>query len=174
MRPIDGQNIEQKISALREGQKDLLSVDLLNQCLDLVKEEPELAIEPDYGELVYQVTIPIVPTTKKNSQRILKNLKTGKNFIAQGTAYKQYENSAKWFLRPLGIDYPVNIKCLFYRENKHRVDLTNLLESIDDILVGKGTIKDDSFNILVGHDGSRVYVDKEHPRTEIYIYKIKE
>ena len=174
MKPIDGQNLEEKIKALREGHKDLPSLDLLNQCLDLVREAPELALEPDYGELVYQVTIPVLPKTKKNGQRILRNKHTGKRFVAQGEAYIQYENTAKWFLRPLGIDYPVNIKCLFYREDRHRIDLTNLLEAIDDILVSKGTIKDDSFNILVGHDGSRVLIDKKNPRTEIYIYKIKE
>lgn len=171
---VNGDNIEKKVNALKEGHKDLSSVDLLNQCLDIIREEPELAIEPDYGDLIYQVTIPIEPKTKKNHQRILKNHKTGKNFIAQGSEYKQYENKALWFLRPLGIDYPVNIQCVFYRKNNQRVDLSNLISAIMDILVKKGTIKDDSFNIAYSNDGSRVFVDKDNPRTEIYIYKIRE
>lgn len=124
-------------------------------------------------ELIYQVVIPIEPKTKKNHQQILKNKNTGKRFIAQGPAYQQYEKQALWFLRPLGIDYPIHIKYLFYRKNKHRVDLTNLMEAINDILVKKGTIKDDSFNIIVSLDGSRVLVDPENPRTEVYIYKIE-
>jgi len=124
-------------------------------------------------ELIYQVTIPLEPKTKKNHQQILKNKNTGKRFIAQGPAYQQYEKQALWFLRPLGIDYPIHIKCLFYRKNKHKVDLTNLMEAINDILVKKGTIKDDSFNIVVSLDGSRVLIDPENPRTEVYIYKIE-
>ena len=36
------------------------------------------------------------------------------------------------FLKPLGIDYAVNVKCLFYMPTNRRVDLTNLLEAIDD------------------------------------------
>lgn len=124
-------------------------------------------------ELIYQVVIPIEPKTKKNNQQILKNKNTGKRFIAQGPAYQQYEKQALWFLRSLGIDYPIHIKYLFYRKDKHRVDLTNLMEAINDILVKKGTIKDDSFNILVSLDGSRVLIDHDNPRTEIYIYKIE-
>lgn len=174
MKPIDGQNLEEKIKALRESHKDLPSLDLLNQCLDLVREAPELALdEPYYGELVYQTSIPFEPKTKKNNQRILKNHKTGKHFIAQSVEYKHYSDSAKWFLRPLEIDYPVIIKCLFYRKTHQRIDITNLLSAISDILVEKRVIKDDSFNIVVGNDGSRVLVDKENPRTDIFIYKVK-
>lgn len=126
------------------------------------------------GELVYKTVIPIEPKTKKNSQRIMRNSKTGKNFIAQSSTYTSYEKSALWFLKALKIDYPVIITCLFYRKDNHRVDVTNLLSAISDILVKKKTIMDDSFNIVVGNDGSRVLVDTKNPRTEIYIYKIKE
>jgi Holliday junction resolvase RusA-like endonuclease len=52
---------------------------------------------------------------------------------------------------------------------KRRVDLTNLLEAIDDILVKYGVLEDDNYNIIDNHDGSRVYYDKENPRTEITI-----
>lgn len=174
MKAIDGDSLELKIQKLKEGKKDLSSVDILNQVLTLVREEPELALdEPYYGELVYQTSIPFEPKTKKNNQRILKNHKTGKHFIAQSVEYKHYSDSAKWFLRPLEIDYPVIIKCLFYRKTHQRIDITNLLSAISDILVEKRVIKDDSFNIVVGNDGSRVLVDKDNPRTDIFIYKVK-
>ena len=124
------------------------------------------------GELVYKVSIPLEPKTKKNNLQIIKT-KDNKRKVIQSAAYNNYEKQALWFLRPLGIDYPVNIKCLFYRTDYHRFDLTNALEAIDDILVKKKTIADDDFKILVGHDGSRVFIDKEHPRTEVYIYKVK-
>lgn len=52
---------------------------------------------------------------------------------------------------------------------KRRVDLTNLLEAIDDILVLNGVLSDDNSQIIVSHDGSRVYYDKQNPRTEVEI-----
>lgn len=123
---------------------------------------------------LYEATIPLNPRTKKNSQQILINGKTGKPFIAQNAKYKMYEQDSGWFLKkiPVPISEPVNVKCVFYRKDRTRCDLTNLLEAIDDILVNYGILADDNFNIIVGHDGSRVFVDKEKPRTEIEISKI--
>jgi len=48
-------------------------------------------------------------------------------------------------------------------------DLNGLIQAIDDILVKYGVISDDNFNIVVGHDFSRVMIDKVNPRTEIVI-----
>lgn len=119
-------------------------------------------------------TVPLPPITKKNHQRILRNYKTGKPFVAPSEQYKQYEAQAMWFI-PKGerVDYPVNIKCLFYMPTRRRCDLTNLLESIDDIMVKAGLLEDDSYHIIVGHDGSRVLYDKEKPRTEVEITPIE-
>jgi Holliday junction resolvase RusA-like endonuclease len=52
---------------------------------------------------------------------------------------------------------------------KRRVDLTNLLEAIDDVLVKYGVLKDDNSEIITSHDGSRVLYDKDNPRTEVAI-----
>lgn len=117
------------------------------------------------------ILIPLEPRTKKNSQRIVTN--GNRPFIIQSKAYKQYEKDAMYFIRPFSIDYPVNLRCLFYMETHRRVDLTNLLEAIDDILVKAGALKDDNCEIVAGHDGSRVYYDKDNPRTEIYIEEIE-
>ena len=43
----------------------------------------------------------------------------------------------------------------------------------DDVLVKTGVVPDDNYNVIAAHDGSRVYVDKDSPRTEIYIEKIE-
>lgn len=115
-------------------------------------------------------TIPLPPITKKNSQRILVNKSTGRPFIAPSEQYKQYEKDAQWFIRERPrIDYPVNVKCVFYMPTRRRVDLTNLMEAADDVLVHAGVIADDHSGIVVSHDGSRVDYDKERPRTEIEI-----
>ena len=117
------------------------------------------------------IEIPLNPITKKNHQQIVSNGK--RPFIIQSKAYREYEKQALYFIRPLGIDYPVNVRCLFYMKTHRRVDLVNLLEAIDDILVKAGALEDDNCEIVAGHDGSRVYYDKENPRTEVYIEEIE-
>ena len=114
------------------------------------------------------ITIPLPPVTKKNSQRIVNVGKYHK--VLPSKAYVEYEKECGWYL-PRGemIDYPVEVKCLFYMPTKRRVDLTNLLEAIDDVLVKYGVLEDDNFRIIVSHDGSRVLYDHENPRTEIEI-----
>ena len=57
---------------------------------------------------------------------------------------------------------------------RRKCDLTNLLQAIDDIMVKAGLIEDDNYKVIQSHDGSRVYYDKNAPRTEIYIYPIEE
>lgn len=114
--------------------------------------------------------IPLAPISKKNSMQILINKKTKKPFIAPSKQYCDYEARAAWYMPRIStIDCAVNVKCLFYMPTHRRVDLTNLLEAIDDILVKAGILADDNFTVIESHDGSRVLYDKEKPRTEVYI-----
>jgi hypothetical protein len=39
-------------------------------------------------------------------------------------------------------------------------------------MVKAGLLKDDNYKILASHDGSRVMVDKNNPRTEVEITQI--
>ena len=120
-------------------------------------------------------TIQLTPRTKKNSQQILVNSKTGRPFIMPSKQYKAYETAALSFLlkKPeIPIDFEVNVKCLFYLPTKRKTDLTNLLEAIDDILVRAGILLDDNYNVIAAHDGSRCLYDKHNPRTEIEITRI--
>ena len=50
---------------------------------------------------------------------------------------------------------------------KRKVDLANLLNAIDDAMVKAELLADDNRDIIAGHDGSRVYYDKQKPRIEI-------
>lgn len=121
--------------------------------------------------ILYEAMIPLNPRTKKNNQQIKYNRKTGKSFVSQNDRYKQYEQDAGWYLKkiPEPINGPVIVKCVFYRDSKRKVDLTNLLEAIDDILIKYNILVDDNFEIIASHDGSRVFIDKDNPRTEITI-----
>lgn len=88
--------------------------------------------------------------------------------------YREFENECLKIIPSKyrqKIDYPVNIKAIFYTESRRRVDLTNLLEALDDMLIKAEVIIDDCRDIIASHDGSLVYWDKENPRIEVEITK---
>lgn len=120
-----------------------------------------------------EITVPLAPITKKNSMRIMHSSKTGRPFIMPSQQYLDYEAKAAWYCkaqRPREpLETPVEVKCLFYMPTRRRVDLTNLLEAVDDVLVKARVLLDDHCGIIVSHDGSRVLYDKKNPRTEVYI-----
>lgn len=118
--------------------------------------------------------IHVPPRTKKNSQQIFKGA-NGRNFISPSKAYKQYEKDCLAFMpKPdRTIDYPVNIKALYFMPTRRKVDLCNLHEALCDVLVKYGVIEDDNSRIVVSMDGSRVLYDKYNPRTEVEIVEVE-
>ncbi len=123
-----------------------------------------------------KITIPGNPVTKKNSQRIYR-LSNGKHMIAPSKRFEEYQSTAGLYIHVearLKLSERVNVKCVYYMQTKRRVDLVNLLEATCDILVHYGVLEDDNSKIVVSHDGSRVLLSKENPRTEIYISAIDE
>lgn len=123
-----------------------------------------------------KIEIPGEPRTKKNSQQILINKATGRPFIAPSKEYKVYEARAGLYMPKLKapIDTPVNVRCVFYRSTRRRVDLVNLIECVADILVKYKVLADDNRNVMYAVDGSRVFYDKDRPRCEITIETLSE
>ena len=72
------------------------------------------------------------------------------------------------------IQKAVSVKCLFYIKSARKYDLTNLLEAVDDVMVKAGLLTDDNYKIIASHDGSRVLVDKDNPRTEVEVTEIED
>ena len=145
------------------------------------------------GEVIYKAVIPFDPKTKKNNMEVAYKKMGGKNavykfingsfrmlgvpFITQGEIFKQYQRDCGyWLRRPKEgpINEPVNICFLFYRGSKRQVDLCNLQNAILDILTHYHIITDDNRNIVYSMDGSRVFYDKEKPRTEIIITRAED
>lgn len=117
------------------------------------------------------------PVSKKNSQQIVINPKTKRPFVMPSKAYKAYEKEALkqidcQFSEKPEIEGPCEVVCRFYMGTRRKVDLTNMLESADDILVKGGVLSDDNCEIIVSHDGSRVFYDKARPRVEIDIIEL--
>ena len=123
-----------------------------------------------------QIIIPLLCRSKKNSEEIIVNPRTNKPMIIQSKYYRQFEKDCGYFLKRYAkhIDYPINLKCTFIVPNKRKRDLTNLENSIADILIKYGVIEDDNSEIVVGWDGSRVIYEKGKEETIIEINKIEE
>lgn len=68
---------------------------------------------------------------------------------------------------------PVTILYFFYRSSKRKFDYSNVIESIQDLLVDIGLLSDDNADMLksipVGHE-----VDRQNPRAEIKIFNAGE
>ena len=124
------------------------------------------------------ITVSGRPITKKNSQRIITNSRTGRPMILPSAPFKKYQ---KDFIKQTikhrpkqAIDEPINLKTVYYMPTRHRVDITNLMSATHDLLQDAGIIKDDDMKIVKSVDGSRVEYDKENPRVEITISNFEE
>lgn len=124
-----------------------------------------------------EFTIPVRPATKKNSGQIVMRgkypvLLPSRQYLAFEKECLPYLNHVK---QTAGIiNFPVNMECLFFTETKRKIDLTNLLNAIDDAMVKSGLILDDNRDIIAAHDGSRVFHDKFNPRIEVKITELNE
>ena len=119
---------------------------------------------------------------KKNSYKHFWHKYSGKMITTVTANYSGWEKDA---LMQLGrcsngrnvkkIDKPINcpviLKCHFYNYDNRKRDVSNYLEGIQDLLVKAEILEDDNYKIIIGHDGSRMFVDKENPRMEIWILK---
>ena len=115
------------------------------------------------------ITIPLEPRTKKNHQQVFT---TGaKPRVIASKQYLQYEKDCAPYMpkeREL-IGYPVNVKCEYYMKTRRKVDLANLQQATLDVVVKYKVLLDDNCRIVASMDGSRVFYDKDNPRTEIEI-----
>ena len=127
--------------------------------------------------MALKIEIPLNPVTKKNHGRIVqKKMKNGKKLpiMLPSEAYVKYEKACKQYMPILDtpISTPINLKCTFYMETRRKADITNLLQAVCDILVKYKVLEDDNYTIIQSFDGTRVYYDKENPRTIIDIEEI--
>ena len=135
-------------------------------------------------ELLAKYVIPLDPRTKKNSHRISgcgKRCpvcgKYERQFVRNATKTTDYAFKAVKFLQPRPqnpIEGPVHLVYKLYTQTRHRKDDLNLYEALDDILVANKILKDDDIKTIRSRDRSRVYYDKDNPRSEIYIYSYNE
>ena len=123
-------------------------------------------------------TIPVIPRTKKNSSQI--RYRNGRPYITPSELYKEFEDECCWLIPKkykIKIDYPVNVKALYYVKRNAKIDKTNLESALMDALVKAEVLVDDSAlkpSVVIATDGSRVYYDKDNPRIEVEITKMED
>lgn len=120
------------------------------------------------------IELPINPRSKKNSQNIVFNKKTGRRLIIQNERYTEFEKESKKFMPKLDkpIDYKINLKCTFYVCDARKRDIANYIEAIQDILVKYKVIEDDNYNIISSLDGCSMQIDRDNPHTIIEIKRL--
>lgn len=124
-----------------------------------------------------KIVIPVNPRSKKNSQEIVFNRRTGKRMVIQNERYTKFEKECKKYMPVLRqpkpyIDYKCNLSCKFYVCDLRKRDIANYIEAIQDILVKYEIISDDNYNVIASLDGCSMELDRDNPRVEIEITKL--
>lgn len=131
---------------------------------------------PDiFDNIEFSVILKGNPVTKKNSRSF------GGGRPAPNKRYYPYSLYYVSYLKKIASDLNMSLPlsdryiltCNFFRGDKRRVDISGLYEAPQDILVESGILVDDMCSVIIGHDESRVYYDKENPRTELYIRRVQ-
>ena len=111
--------------------------------------------------------------------KLLKGVRSStRNILLPNKKYVEWEDGAiyqlqtqKAALRAPTITEPVNVASIIYRLTKRRIDLTNLHQSIHDVLERAGILEND-FLVETTNGSRRILgVEKGQERVEIYITK---
>jgi Holliday junction resolvase RusA-like endonuclease len=129
------------------------------------------------GGFSLKLVLPGQPFTKKNSQRIIVNRRTGKPLILPSKRYREYADAAcrhlKAQYRGPAFEGPVEVCAVYYLASRSRwPDLVGLLQATGDILEEAGVITND--RNIVSWDGSRIAGVSENPRAEIEIREVSD
>lgn len=103
---------------------------------------------------------------------------TGKYSIASAATRKwklatnEYwiQQAEKFRKESKGLSKPLRVEFKFYRKSKHKFDLINIAQAVQDAMVSYDWINDDNADELVPVFSTYVY-DNKNPRVEIKILK---
>lgn len=119
---------------------------------------------------MYSFTIIGRIPSKKNSR--VTNRKTGRSFPSKSYVnwHKQAEEQLKEIFNE-EIDFPVEVSYKFYMPDLRPTDISNKLESINDLLTDINFWKDDNWRI-VRKFHAYAELDRENPRVEVIVNEI--
>jgi len=120
-------------------------------------------------KIILRGTIP----PKKNSRVI--NFKTKRSFPSK--RYQDWHKSATvsvYLQSKVQPKHPITaVSVEFYMPDNRRRDMTNVAESIMDLLVDCKIIEDDCWQVIPMVQLRTIEIDKENPRAEITLYEQK-
>lgn len=109
-------------------------------------------------------------TPSKKNSRI--NTRSGRSFPSK--RYSEWHKSASEQIEALnpirdrGDSDKVTINYMFYVQDLRRRDVSNMIESINDLFVDQGLVVDDDWkHVKIGSGDAEL--DRENPRAEIFI-----
>jgi Holliday junction resolvase RusA-like endonuclease len=120
------------------------------------------------------IEVPIVilgpPRTKKTSQRIARNRKTGQPFILPSRALVDWSREAVKQIRAqwpmITLTTQVAVRAVFYRQRAVG-DLINYCQALADALEAADVVFNDK--LIVSWDGTRLGKDAKNPRIEVMV-----
>lgn len=108
--------------------------------------------------------------SKKNSRQHF--LAGGRRVVAPSKQYQEWHELASWQIasqrphRPLEL---ADVTLTFYAKDRRPNDLSNKAESVMDLLVDAGFLKDDNWNVVPNLTLRYGGIDRERPRAVVEI-----
>lgn len=121
-----------------------------------------------------KLTLKGIPSPKKNSRNIFRTA-SGKIVNIPSKNFAAWHDRV-WMDMPQHIPRtpePCSVTVAYYFPDRRRRDLSNLTESIMDLLVDRRVLSDDSWGCVPCVTMLSMGIDKENPRTEIEIHAIQ-
>ena len=108
--------------------------------------------------------------SKKNSRQTIYN--KGRCLSIPSKRYNEWHEDASWQLKEQKVKFYENavaMRIVFFAPDNRNADLTNKAESVMDMLVDNGIIKDDNWFVIKSIGLIFAGIDKDNPRVEIEI-----
>ena len=109
-----------------------------------------------------------IPSKKNSKVWTWRILVSSKEYRAWEISKKK-ELQEQW-IQKLNLDKPLYVTYKIRFPDKRRTDISNKIESINDLLVSYWLLADDNHEIINTINASSMWVDKDKPRCEIQIY----
>lgn len=111
-----------------------------------------------------------IPSKKNNKRRVYG--KNGMPFMIPSAKHEEWKRDELINLKLTGIPLlfpPYKIIIFVYPPDKKNGDLSNRLESIQDLLVNAGILEDDNWFLLQDVHVIFMAIDRQNPRFEVFI-----
>lgn len=121
-----------------------------------------------------KLIIPGNPVSQKNEKKIAINRSTNRPFVVSSKNVQEWKKAALITLghqfRGMKVTgYPIVVTLVFFYDNRRRHDLDNAAGGVMDALTQAEIITDDCVDYVQTLTLQYGGIDKENPRTEIYI-----